>query len=75
MLSEKCVSLYGANLIGPSDHESTMTAMLMPQLLPLRKHGSANDSGADTVELYSSSSASDGEMFGHQKGMPKGKKV
>ena len=52
-----------------------MTAMLMPQLLPLRKHGSANDSGADTVELYSSSSASDGEMFGHQKGMPKGKKV
>ena len=52
-----------------------MTAMLMPQLLPLRKYGSANDSGADTVELYSSSSASESEMFGHQKGMPKGKKV
>ena len=62
-------------LIGPSDHDNTMTNMLMPQLLPLWRNNSTNDCGGDTVELYSSSSASDGEMFGHQKGMPKTKKM
>ena len=49
-----------------------MTNMLMPQLLPLWRN---SDCGADAVELYSSSSASDGEMFGHQKGIPKAKKM
>ena len=65
---------HQSSSLGLSDTENTMSAMLIPRLLSLHKHGSANDAGADTLELYSSSSASDGEMFGHQKRVPKEKK-
>lgn len=70
-----CILVIIIDLAGASDVDSTMTTMLMPQLLSLQKHGSTNDAGEDTLELYSSSSASDVEMFGHQKRMPKEKKM
>ena len=62
-------------ILGLSDTENTMTAMLMPQLMLRQKHSSTSDAGADTLELYSSSSTSDTEVFGHQKKLPKEKKM
>ena len=61
--------------LGPSDLESTMTTMLIPQLVSVHRHSSTNDSGADTLDIYSSSSASETELTGHRWGMPKGKKM
>jgi len=53
-----------------------MTAMLIPQLLPLQRHGStANGSRGDITELYTSSSASESELVGHQRTIPTGKKA